>query len=59
MKKYFEMLGKKMGHAKENIRAYWRRYMNHSKHTKMSEGAQEVNKLITSAHKDQWRRGDK
>ncbi len=59
MRKYFDMVGKKFGNAKERMGQYWRRMMNHSKHTAASEGTQEISKLITSAHKDQWRRGDK
>ena len=59
MRKYFDMVGKKFGHAKEKMSGYWRRLMNHSNSVKMSEGRQEVNKLITSAHKDQWRRNKK
>ena len=59
MRKYFDMVGKKFGNAKEKMSGYWRRLMNHSNRTKASEGAQEINKLITSAHKDQWRRDNK
>ncbi len=59
MRKYFDMVGKKFGNAREKMSGYWRRVMNHSNEKSMSEGAQESNKLITSAHKDQWRRNTK
>lgn len=59
MKSYLKRAGKKFGAIGEKMQNYWRRLMNHSKTKKMSEGAQQVNKEITSAHKDQWRRGDK
>lgn len=41
--------------VKEKTREWWNKVMS-SRNKKMSQGAQEVNKLITSAHKDQWRR---
>lgn len=56
MRKYFDMVGKKFGNAKERVNQYWRRLMNTSNHNKISEGAQESNREMTSAHKDQWRR---
>ncbi len=59
MKKYFDHFGKKVGSAHERLKNYWGRLMNHSKERKLSEGSQQINKIITSAHKDQWRRGDK
>lgn len=59
MKSFFERLKGKVHGTREKMRNYWARMMNDSKRVKMSEGAQEVNKVITSAHKDQWRRGDK
>ncbi len=59
MKSYFKRAGKKIGEAHERMQDYWKRLMNHSKTVKMSEGSQEVNKIITSAHGDQWRRGNK
>jgi len=56
MKKFF---GKLFGaEARERLREYWRSLMKSKKHVTMSEGAQEVNRVITSAHKDQWRRHD-
>jgi hypothetical protein len=42
-----------------NVKAYWRKLMTSKKHCKMSEGAQELNRIITRPHKDQWRRNDK
>lgn len=59
MKKFFDRFGKKFGNAKERMSGYWRRLMNHSDEKKMSEGGQQITKLITSAHKDQWRRNTK
>lgn len=56
MKKYFDRFGTHFGNAHDRIREYWRRLMNHSNERKMSEGAQQVDRIITSAHKDQWRR---
>lgn len=56
MKKYFDRVGKKFGNVHEKMSDYWRRLVNHSNRTKASEGAQEINKLITTAHKDQWRK---
>lgn len=52
MKRFFE----KFATAHEKMSNYWRRLMNHSNRTKTSEGAQEIKKLITSAHGDQWRK---
>ena len=59
MKKFFDRIGKKIGNTRERMSEYWRRLMNNSKEVKMSEGAQQITKLITSAHKDQWRRNSK
>jgi hypothetical protein len=59
MRKYFDKIGKKVGNVREKMSDYWRRLMNHSKEKKMSEGGQQITKLITSAHKDQWRRNTK
>lgn len=56
MRKYFDMVGKKFGNAHEKMSSYWRRLMNHSNRVKATEGTQEISKLITSAHKDQWRK---
>lgn len=59
MQKFFDRFGKKFGNAKQRMSEYWRRMMNDSKEEKMPEGAQQITKLITSAHKDQWRRNSK
>ncbi len=59
MKSFFDKVRGKVHGTREKMRNYWKRMMNDSKKVKMSEGAQEISKLITSAHKDQWRRGDK
>jgi len=59
MRKYIDRMGKKFGNTKEKMFEYWRRMMNNSKEEKMSEGAQQITKVITSAHKDQWRRNSK
>ena len=40
------------------LRTYWRNLMA-SKHRKMSEGAVEKSKIITSAHGDNWRRHER
>lgn len=59
MKSYFDRFKKSVTGTRDKMREYWNRSMNHSKHVKMSEGSQQVNKLITTAHKDQWRRNSK
>lgn len=56
MKSYFDKAGQKI---KEKMSEYWRRALNRSTRTKMSEGAIENNRVITSAHKDEWRRNQK
>lgn len=57
MKKFFsKVFGQD---TREKLRNYWNSLIRSKKHVKMSEGAQEVNKVITSAHGDQWRRNDK
>lgn len=38
------------------VRDYWRNLMTSVKQSKMSHGAREVMKMITRAHKDNWRR---
>lgn len=48
MKKHLQELFPKM-------RNYWRRVME-STHNKISRGAANISKVITSAHGDQWRR---
>ena len=53
MKRFFQNLFN--GQTRERLREYWRRLM-HSPHNKISEGAAEANKLMTSARKDEWRR---
>lgn len=40
------------------IRQYWQKLMA-STHRKMSEGAQELSRIIPWARKDCWRRNDK
>ncbi len=59
MKSFFDRLKGKVHGTREKMRNYWARMMNDSKHVKMSEGAQQITKLMTSAHKDQWRRDPK
>lgn len=59
MKSFFDRLKGKVHGTREKMRNYWLRMMNDSKRVKMSQGGQEITKLITSAQKDQWRRGDK
>ncbi len=55
-----KLLSKIFGHdTRERLRQYWRSLVRSKKHVNMSEGAQEVNKVITSAHGDGWRRTDK
>lgn len=38
------------------VRDYWRNLMSSIKESRMSHGAREVMKMITRAHKDNWRR---
>lgn len=45
----------KSGVTLPQVRAEWKSLMN-SRHENMSEGAQKLDKMITSAHKDNWRR---
>ena len=59
MKSFFDRFRKHITGTREKMRNYWNRSMNDSKHVKMSEGSQQINKLITVAHKDQWRRNSK
>jgi hypothetical protein len=59
MRSFFNKVKGHFHGTREKVRNYWSRMMNDSKHVKMSEGAQQITKLMTSAHKDQWRRGDK
>ena len=59
MRKYFDRIAKKIGNTRARMSEYWRRLMNNSHERKMSEGAQQLDKIITSAHKDQWRRKEK
>lgn len=40
------------------VRDYWRNLMSSVKESKISHGAKEVMKMITRAHKDNWRRKD-
>lgn len=41
---------------KVRFRDYLRNFMR-SAHNKVSRGAQEISRIIRSAHKDNWRRG--
>ena len=59
MRKYFDRVKGKIAGTRERMQAYWRRLMNHSTERKMSQGAEEIDRIIPSAHKDQWRRKDK
>jgi transketolase len=45
----------KSGLSIAQVRAEWKSLMD-SKHEKMPQGAQNLDKIITSAHKDNWRR---
>ncbi len=42
----------------EKVANYWQEVM-HSTHCKMSRGAEYVDKIITWAHADNWRRKNK
>lgn len=53
MKRFFQKVFS--AETRNRLREYWRTLMRSNKR-KMSEGAQEINRLITTAHKDQWRR---
>ncbi len=55
--KEIEILLKKKRHNSK-IRQYWRAFIN-SAHKKMSVGAEYISKIITSAHKDQYRGREK
>lgn len=59
MKSYFDRFKKHITGTRDKVRAYWNRSLNHSNRMKGSEGLQQSNKLITVAHKDQWRRNSK
>lgn len=59
MKSFFDRFKNKVSNARERVREYWKRSMNHSDRRKGSEGQQEANKLHTFAHKEQWRRNSK
>lgn len=56
MKHFFDHLKKSFTGTRDKMRAYWNRSLNTSTHNKGSAGLQQSNKLITVAHKDQWRR---
>jgi len=56
MRKYYDRYKEKV---RSRFNEYWRRLFNNSKEEKMSQGAQDLTKTITSAHKDQWRRDNK
>ena len=38
------------------LRTHWESLVNNS-HRHMSRGAEYISKIITSAHRDEWRRG--
>lgn len=59
MKKFFDQLKNKANGTRHRMSEYWRNLMNHSKEEKFSEGSQQIAKIRTVAHKDQWRRGHK
>lgn len=56
MKSFFDRFKNKVSNAREKMRNYWNRSLNHSDRHKGSEGQQQANKLHTIAHKDQWHR---
>jgi len=57
MKKFFNKL---FGNdARARLRSYWRSLMRSKKHVNMSEGSQEINRVMTAPHKDEWRRDSK
>lgn len=56
MKKYYDKVKTKAGRVKNQFNDYWKRLMNDSTQKKLSEGAQQIVKLITAPMKDQWRR---
>lgn len=45
--------------VKHKLKDYWRHMMGHSDEIKMSQGAREVEKNITWARGDNWRRKEK
>ena len=47
-----------LGKTRETMRQYWNEVM-HSTHKRMSEGAQYINKIITRARNENWRRKEK
>lgn len=59
MKSFFDRFKKHITGTREKMRDYWMRSLNESKHVKMSEGSQQITKLMNVAHKDQWRRNKK
>ncbi len=52
---YYKELKKEKHTLSSQMHAYWQR-LYHSTKQKMSRGAQNVNKIITWARKDNWRR---
>lgn len=52
MKKFIKGIG-------QSVQGYWRHMMNNSTNVKMSCGAQYITRLMTCAHRDQWRRSPK
>ena len=59
IRSYFERLKMRVKSTHNKVKDYWIRSLNISKRNKGSEGLQQVNKLHTVAHKDQWRRNSK
>jgi hypothetical protein len=59
IRSYFERLKMRIKSSHGKVKEYWIRSLNISKRDKGSEGLQQVNKLRTVAHKDQWRRNSK
>lgn len=59
MKSFFNKVKGHFHGTREKMRNYWNRMMNDSNHIKITEGAREADRIMTSAHKDQWRRDKK
>jgi hypothetical protein len=56
-----QMLGNwwsKSGDTRRRMKLYWKSLMA-STHKKLSSGAASISRLISFAHKDEWRRRDK
>lgn len=59
MKSFFNKVKGKIHGTREKMRDYWKRMMGTSTHIKISEGAREADRVMTSAHREQWRRPKK